>query len=118
VLATDYEHSSEPDADTDPALAAFAADADLLLYDSQYTDAQIPERRGFGHSTETAGLRLLQRSGARSIRFIHHDPEMTDSALLEREAAVLEYWSGINGIKTAETADLPAFAREGETILL
>ena len=118
VLATDYEHGSEPDTNADPALAAFAADADLLLYDSQYTAAQMPERRGFGHSTEKAGLRLLQCSGARSIRFIHHDPQMTDSALLEREAAALEYWSGICGIKAAEAADLPAFAREGETILL
>ncbi len=118
VLATDYEHGSGPDTDTDPALTAFTADTDLLLYDSQYTAAQMQERQGFGHSTEEAGLRLLQRSGAKAIRFIHHDPDMTDAALLEREASVLEYWSCSCGSKAAEVPLLPAFAREGETILL
>ncbi len=97
VLATDFEHTEEKIRE----LAAFAAGADLLLYDSQYTPEEYEARRGFGHSTAQTGLRVLRESGAKRLLPVHHDPAHTDAFLREQEAALV----------------VP-FAREGEVICL
>ena len=59
---------------------------------------------GYGHSTPSVGLELMKEAGAKSIRFMHHDPRHTDKILKMMEEK----------IKT-ETV---SFAREGEEILL
>ena len=97
VLATDFEHTEEKITE----LAAFASGADLLLYDTQYTGEEYASRRGFGHSTVQAGLRILRESGAKRLLPVHHDPAHTDAFLREQEAAL--------GVP---------FAREGEVIRL
>ena len=97
VYATDFEHTEEKLRE----LAAFAAGADLILYDGQYTEEEYPARRGFGHSVARMGLRVLRESGARELRIIHHDPDHTDGMLREMEK---------------ETG--ARFARQGEEILL
>ncbi len=98
VYATDFEH-------TEPAFARlidFAEDADLLLYDGQFTDEEYPEKRGFGHSTIRKGEELMRRSGAKKLLLIHHAPASTDDVLLRRE-------SSFDG-------DAIRFAREGDVI--
>lgn len=100
VCATDYEHGGESDA----ALAAFARNADLLLYDAQFTDAEYAQRKGFGHSTAERGLALMERADVRRMLFIHHAPGSTDEILRRRERAL--------GTERA------SFAREGQTIVL
>lgn len=97
VLASDFEHTEEKLRE----LAAFAAGADLLVYDAQYTPEEYEARRGFGHSTAEAGLRLLRESGAKRLLPVHHDPGHTDRFLREREKAL--------GVP---------FAKEGEVIRL
>ena len=100
VFATDYEHDEKCDA----ALAAFAENADLLLYDAQYEEAEYARKKGFGHSTAEEGLALMERSGARRLLLIHHDPGSTDSILLRREKRL--------------PAARAAYAREGQCITL
>ncbi|MBQ8667022.1 MAG: MBL fold metallo-hydrolase [Lachnospiraceae bacterium] len=100
VLATDFEHDGEHI----KMLTEFAKDTDLLLYDAQYTDEEYKHFMGYGHSTPSVGLELMKESGAKSIRFMHHDPRHTDKILKMMEEK----------IKT-ETV---SFAREGEEILL
>jgi ribonuclease BN (tRNA processing enzyme) len=100
VYATDYEH-------TEPSfsrLVDFARDADLLLYDAQFTAEQYPSRRGFGHSTAEKGLELMRRSGAKKLLLVHHAPVSTDADLLQRE-------------KTLEEENA-VYAREGQTFTL
>jgi phosphoribosyl 1,2-cyclic phosphodiesterase len=65
------------------------AGADLVIYDSTYTDAELPARVGWGHSTWQEGLRLLRRAGARRLVVFHHDPDHDDEAMaaIERELA-------------------------------
>ncbi len=100
VYATDYEHYGS---DMD-ALAEFARDTDLLMYDGQYTNEESSRMVGFGHSTVDAGLEVRKRANAGSILFVHHDPRHTDEMLAEMENAV--------------KSDGVAFAREGQVIML
>ena len=99
VYATDYEAEE----DSFARLCAFARDADLVLFDAQFTEEESQSRRGFGLSTAQAGIELMRRSGAKRLLLIHHAPTSTDEVLLEREQ---------------ELAEGVSYAREGECISL
>ena len=102
VLATDFEHSSG----SEERLVAFSRDADLLLYDGQYTEKEYPTFRGFGHSTPETGLQVFRKSGAKRMRIVHHAPDATDEELKRRERL----------LKAQEPN--AGFAREGEVLEL
>lgn len=98
---TDTEHV--PGA-PDQNILGLIRDADLVIYDSTYTDDEFPRYVGWGHSTWQEGVRLCHAAGARRLALFHHDPGRDDDALdrIARQAA----------------AAFPgAFvAREGETV--
>jgi ribonuclease BN (tRNA processing enzyme) len=60
---------------------SLARDADLLLHDCQYTDAEYPGHIGWGHSAVTHTLQFARRVGARHTLLFHHDPLHTDDQL-------------------------------------
>ena len=77
VLATDTEPGSPLH---DRAVRALAQDADLLLYDSQYTPQQSQgEKKGWGHSTWQEGVRIAQERGVKRLVLFHHDPDSDDA---------------------------------------
>ena len=59
--------------------------ADLVIYDSMYTDAEYNTYVGWGHSTWQEGVRLCRSAGAKRLAVFHHDPEHDDD-LLDRIA--------------------------------
>lgn len=63
--------------------------ADIVVYDSTYTDREYPEYRGWGHSTWQEGVRLCEAAGAGRLVAFHHDPDRDDDDL-DRIAAELE----------------------------
>jgi phosphoribosyl 1,2-cyclic phosphodiesterase len=52
--------------------------ADLVVYDSTYTDDEFPKKVGWGHSTWQEGVRLCKASGVKRLAIFHHDPDHTD----------------------------------------
>lgn len=87
-----------------------ARDADLLIHDCQYTDAEYGEHVGWGHSALGDTLAFAQRSGARRLALFHHDPLHDDAALdALTEQARAEAGDALD--------DLTA-AREGQTVQL
>ena len=62
-------------------------DADLVIYDSAYTDAEMEDHKGFGHSSWQQGVRLCKSAGAKRLALFHHDPARTDTAMEEIETA-------------------------------
>jgi phosphoribosyl 1,2-cyclic phosphodiesterase len=83
---TDTEHvPGRPD----ERILDLIAGADLVVYDSTYTDAEFPARVSWGHSTWQEGLRLVRRAGARRLVVFHHDPDHDDAAMaaIEHELA-------------------------------
>jgi phosphoribosyl 1,2-cyclic phosphodiesterase len=68
--------------------------ADLVIYDSTYSDAEFPNKVGWGHSTWQEGVRLCRQAGVKRLAIFHHDPDHVDEdmARIEREAQAM--WSG------------------------
>jgi phosphoribosyl 1,2-cyclic phosphodiesterase len=79
---TDTEHIGEV---LDPALLAFIDDADIVIYDATYTDAELPHFVGYGHSTWQHGARLCAAANVRTYVIFHHRLEHDDNALEQIE---------------------------------
>lgn len=72
---TDHEHTEDgPDA----ALVALTKGADLVIYDSTYTEEEYPNHVGWGHSTWREGVKLCDIAEARKFVVFHHDPGHDD----------------------------------------
>ena len=68
-------------ASTPEQLARFAAGADLLIHDAQYLVADMPAKRGWGHSVVDQVLALARDAEVRTVALHHHDPDRDDAAL-------------------------------------
>jgi phosphoribosyl 1,2-cyclic phosphodiesterase len=73
---------------------ALAAGASLLVHDCQYTDAEYPAQRGFGHSSLSDALTFAERAGADETLLFHHDPGHDDAALDAVAAEAATRWRG------------------------
>ena len=60
---------------------AFSRGADLLVHDADYTPAEYPRRRTWGHSTWEQALDLGLRSEVRALGLFHHNQDRYDSEL-------------------------------------
>jgi phosphoribosyl 1,2-cyclic phosphodiesterase len=75
---TDTEHvPGSPDRN----ILALIAGADLVIYDSMYTDDEYGAYVGWGHSTWQEGVRLCKAAGVKRLAVFHHDPEHDDEML-------------------------------------
>ncbi|MGH7320537.1 MAG: response regulator [Candidatus Rokuibacteriota bacterium] len=91
VYATDHEpHSShslgaragsEPVHLEDRRHVEFLAGADLVIHDAQYTLAEYPGKRTWGHTPAELAVDLARAAGARRLALFHHDPLRDDEAL-------------------------------------
>ena len=88
---TDTEHLlGQPDQN----VLGLIEGADLVIYDSTYTDEEFPAKVGWGHSTWQEGVRLCQKAGARRLAIFHHDPDHDDSFMAEVDKAARAQWEG------------------------
>jgi len=85
VYVSDHEHL--PGVENENVLRLIDQ-ADLVIYDATYTDNELPEFTGYGHSTWQEGVRLCKKAGARQLVLFHHRPRRTDNDLraIEDEA--------------------------------
>lgn len=90
-----------------------AHDADLLIHDCQYTDAEYPEHVGWGHSALGDTLEFAQRVGAKRTLLFHHDPLHTDDVLDAIAADAAERWSAMGNDPATVS-----MAREGDEIVV
>jgi len=82
---TDNEHFDT----LDVALSEFISGADYIIYDSYYDDGEYynstDPKKGWGHSTLSAGTDLAKASQVGHLVMFHHNP-MHDDACLDRLA--------------------------------
>lgn len=89
---TDTEHvPGAPDRNVLDLIAG----ADLVIYDSTYTDEEFPAKVGWGHSTWQEGVRLARAAKARKLVIFHHDPDHDDAFMTALEAEALAAWDGV-----------------------
>ncbi len=108
VLATDVEWqlSTAEEREALLELCRAPAPARLLLFDAQFTDAEYPKYRGWGHSTWTDAVEVARAGRVENLRAIHHAPWRRDAELDEYDRHLQEQWPGAR------------VGREGEEIAL
>jgi phosphoribosyl 1,2-cyclic phosphodiesterase len=83
IFATDHEHGVEQ---VDRALVEFCRNAEYLIYDATYMQAEYETlRKGWGHSTWYAAVQVARKAEVKTLVLFHHHPEHTDAQLDEME---------------------------------
>jgi ribonuclease BN (tRNA processing enzyme) len=62
-------------------LDASIGPVDLLIVDTAYTQAEYPQKIGWGHGTYDTAIAMAQRIGAKRLLCTHHEPTRSDDAL-------------------------------------
>ncbi|MDG4887116.1 MBL fold metallo-hydrolase [Mesorhizobium sp. WSM4887] len=104
AVITDTEH--EP-GKLDQAVLDLIEDADLVIYDCTYTEDEMEDRRGNGHSTWQQGVKLCEAAGARALGLFHHDPTRTDDQLDEIEKLAKARFAGAFAARDGQTLKFP-----------
>lgn len=90
IYSSDSEHGPES-ADADYPFIEFFRDADVLIFDGQYTLEQVKgEKRNWGHSDHSTALDLASRAQVRQLLIFHHEPGYSDSEIEDIHSAALE----------------------------
>ena len=111
VYATDNEPGSP---EHDRSIRDLARDADLLIYDAQYTPVQLRNGKGgWGHSSWLEGARIANECGVRRLILFHHDPDRDDESVDNLVRDAREVFPQVVGAAEGMEISLP----EQETIL-
>lgn len=86
---TDTEHTP---GQLDERILGLIEGADLVIYDSSYTDDEFPARVGWGHSTWQEGIRLCRAAGAKRLAIFHHEPDHEDDFMDAIAAEAKSLW--------------------------
>lgn len=65
----------------DPGMLALAKDAALLIIDSTYTDDELKDHVGWGHSSWQQTVKFADAANVKQLCLYHHDPEHDDAAM-------------------------------------
>jgi phosphoribosyl 1,2-cyclic phosphodiesterase len=94
---TDTEHR---EGGRDNTIVELCRGADIMIYDSSYTDEEYPRYRGWGHSTWQEGARIADAAGVGTLAIFHHDPSHDDAFMdgVARHAATLRPGIAASGL--------------------
>jgi phosphoribosyl 1,2-cyclic phosphodiesterase len=90
-LITDTEHKLDK---PDENILKLIEGADLVIYDSTYTEEEFPTKIGWGHSTWNEGVKLCKMAGAKRLGIFHHDPEHDDVFMDKLADDAAKAWDG------------------------
>lgn len=86
-----YALDCELDKPMEHSLAEFAQGGGLLIWDANFTEAELEAHRGWGHSTWKEGAAVRRMAGVRSALMTHYASGHTDSFLRAQELCCREY---------------------------
>lgn len=90
VFASDAEYKELDEASLRPYLDFFK-DADVLIFDAQFTLEEVWQKIDWGHSSALIGADLARMAGVRKLVLFHHDPTYSDAQLLDIRQRTIEY---------------------------
>ena len=103
AYVTDTEHTP---GETDAAALSLFEGADVVFYDTTYTDAEMERYKGFGHSSWQEGVRLAKAAGAKRLVLFHHSHIRDDDELAAIEAQAQAEFPGAIVGRTGLTLDI------------
>lgn len=80
--------------------------ADLVVYDSTYTDDEFQNHIGWGHSTWQEAIRLCRQADVRQLAIFHHDPDHEDDFMADIEKQARAEWDGATVARERMRIDL------------
>ncbi|MBN2301352.1 MAG: MBL fold metallo-hydrolase [Lentisphaerae bacterium] len=78
VIATDVEYTRDS---ISKGFVEFCRNANHLIFDTQYTPAEIEKKRGWGHSTWEVATDIARAADIQQLVMTHHEPKRTDDEL-------------------------------------
>ena len=97
VIALDNEFASDQEGN----LLGFCEDTDILIWDGMYTDEEITNKKGWGHSTIEQGIYFTNKSNVKKTVICHHSPTRSDDEIdtIRANLAGTNIEFGIEGTK-------------------
>jgi phosphoribosyl 1,2-cyclic phosphodiesterase len=80
VYATDSEYK-RVDPDSTKRFIEFFQEADLLIFDAQYSLTEVLDKPDWGHSTSMMGAEFARRAQIKRLALFHHDPTSNDDKI-------------------------------------
>ena len=93
-------------------LVKFVSNANILITDCTYTDAEYETKVGWGHSCLSQVAKLAHEANVETLYLFHHDPDQDDDAIDDKHKTVQEM---LTDLGSATRCVAPA---EGDTIRL
>ena len=78
-----FKHPRYFEGRLDENVLFLANGADLLIYDSAYTDEEYPNFKGWGHSTWQEAIKVSRAAEVKQTLLFHHDPSHDDRKMDE-----------------------------------
>ena len=94
--ASDLEHGH---AKFDNILRQYAQNADVLVYDAQYTPEEYESKKGWGHSTWLEATRVARECNVKRLVLFHHDPGHDDECLRAIESQARLHFENTDAAK-------------------
>jgi phosphoribosyl 1,2-cyclic phosphodiesterase len=66
-----------------PLLEKFTDHSDLVIWDGMFTEDELTEKVGWGHSSIEQGVKFFDQTNIKSMMITHHAPYRTDNMLDE-----------------------------------
>lgn len=90
VFASDGEYK-RLDRESTEEFITFFQDADLLVFDAQYSLTEVLDKPDWGHSSAMMGAELAHRANVKRLALFHHDPTSSDDKVLEAQQEAEAY---------------------------
>lgn len=103
VYITDTEHIP---GEVDENIINLIRGADLVIYDSTYTEDEFPAKVGWGHSTWNEGVRLCRIANVKKMAIFHHEPDHFDDFMDALHTEAQNTWSGAFVCREGMVCDL------------
>ena len=84
---------------------ALADGVDVLLHDCQFSEAEYPERVGWGHSSVAHAVGFARIAEVGRLVLFHHDPDRSDDAVDGLVERARELWNGAGGVPPAAACE-------------
>ena len=80
VYATDSEYK-RVDPESTKRFVEFFRNADMLIFDAQYSLTEVLDKPDWGHSTAMMGAEFARRAQVKRLALFHHDPISSDEKI-------------------------------------
>jgi phosphoribosyl 1,2-cyclic phosphodiesterase len=116
VYASDGAYRHLDDVSLQPFINFFR-NADLVIFDAQFSLTESFEKRSWGHSSAIIGVELACQANVKRVALFHHDPDADDAWLEHLLQTARDYSQSVPAVQRRRPNQVELImAREGTTL--